>query len=89
MAKIVLGKKKTVQTLDVEFGDKTYKVPLAGSLTIAELQALREGEDDGFTFFERYLPKEVISALTLNEFKELNALWKKESQESSGVDLGE
>ena len=89
MAKIVLGKKKNVQTLDVEFGDKTYKVPLAGSLTIAELKALQDGADDGFSFFERYLPAEVVSALTLDEFKKLNALWKKESQEVSGVNLGE
>ena len=89
MAEIVLGKKKPVNVLKVTFGDKTYEVPLAGSLTIAELRALQDGSDDGFSFFERYLPAEVVSALTLDEFKELNALWKKESQEASGVNLGE
>ena len=89
MAKIVLGKKKNVQTLDVEFGDKTYKVPLADSLTMGELRALKDGDDDGFAFFGRYLSDEVVSALTLEDFKELNAMWKKASQEASGIDLGE
>lgn len=89
MASIALGKKKSVNTLKVEIGDKSYNVPLAGSLSVAEIKALRNGDDDGFSFFEKYIPQEVISELTLDDFKALNNAWKKESEKVSGVDLGE
>jgi hypothetical protein len=84
-----LGGKKTVKTLKVNIGEEEYSIPLAGSLSIAELKALRSGTDDGFSFFEKYIPADVINTLTLDEFKQLNDAWKQASEDTSGVDLGE
>jgi len=89
MAEITLGSKKTVKTLKVHIGDGTYSIPLSGSLTISELRALKNGDDDGFTFFEKYIPKEVIDTLTMDEFNQLTAAWKKASEDQAGVELGE
>ena len=89
MKEIALGKKKSIDALKVDIAGKTYSVPLAGSLTIAELRALRDGDDDGFSFFEKYIPPEVISELTLDEFKQLSKAWKDATEKTSGVDLGE
>lgn len=89
MKEIALGKKKDVNVLKVNIAGKTYNVPLVGNLTIAELRALQSGDDDGFSFFEKYIPKEVISELTLDDFKQLNKAWKEASEKASGVDLGE
>lgn len=89
MAEIKLGSKRALETLKVKIGDKEYNVPLAGSLTMAELRALRNEDSDGFPFFEKYIPPEVLDTLTLDEFKQLNNAWKKTSEKVSGVDLGE
>ena len=88
MAEITLGGKRTVKSLKVNIGDKSYSVPLSGSLTIAEAQDLKDN-GDGFTFFEKYIPKNVVESLTMEEFRELSKAWKQASEEDSGVELGE
>ena len=90
MAELVLEKKKTINTLEGIIAGKKYSVPLAGSLTIREIRALQNGDDDGFSFFEKYIPADVIAdELTLNDFKAINKAWREASQKDSGVDLGE
>ena len=89
MEKLVLGKKKSVNVLKVEIAGKTYSVPLAGSLTLKELEAIKSDDNIGSNFFGKYIPQEIISDLTLDDFKALNDTWKKASQDASGVDLGE
>lgn len=89
MAEITLGgKSKTISTLKVNIGRKSYSIPLAGSLTIAEMKAFQNGAD-GFDFFGKYIPEDVISQLTMDEFKALSEAWKSASSEDSGVELGE
>lgn len=90
MAELVLGKNRTINTLEVTIAGKKYSVPLAGSLTIREVRALQNGDDDGFSFFEKYIPADVIAdELTLKEIKTLITSWREASQKDSGVDLGE
>lgn len=89
MEKLVLGKKKAAAVLKVEIAGKAYSVPLAGSLTLKELNELKGDDNIGSTFFGKYIPDEVISELTLDDFKALNDTWKKASEKTSGVELGE
>jgi DNA-binding GntR family transcriptional regulator len=89
MAEVKLGSNEALKTLKVIINEKEYAVPLAGSLKVSKLRALRNGDDDGFSLFEDYIPAEVIEDLTMDQFKQLNDAWKQASKEASGVDLGE
>ena len=86
MAEITLGQKNRIQTLKVNIGKNTYSIPLAGSLTIAEMEKFRNDED-GFTFFGKYIPVEVLKSLTMDDFKNLSNAWKKESETSGESDI--
>lgn len=88
MAEITLGAKKEVKTLKVNIGKSSYSIPLAGSLTIAEMKKFRDDED-GFSFFGKYVPMEVLEGLTMDEFKALSDAWKNASSTESNVPLGE
>ncbi len=90
MAEITLkGKSETIKVLKVNIGKKTYSVPLSGSLSIREMKAMRDGTEDGFDFFERYIPKDVLETLTMDDFKALNDAWKAASSEQTDASLGE
>lgn len=88
MSEITLGSAKEIKTLKVNIGKATYTVPLAGSLTIAEMKKFQKDED-GFTFFEKYIPKKVLESLTMDEFKMLSEAWKNSSSSEGDPDLGE
>ena len=74
--------------MKVNIGKSSYSIPLAGSLTIAEMKKFKDDED-GFSFFGKYIPMEVLEALTMDEFKALSEAWKNSSSEDSNVPLGE
>jgi hypothetical protein len=78
MAEITLGKKAEVKSLKVNIGKKTYSIPLAGSLTISEMKRFQDDED-GFSFFGKYIPNEILEDLTMDDFKALSDAWKKAS----------
>lgn len=90
MAEITLkGKSDEIKVLKVNIGDKSYSVPLAGSLSIREMRAMRAGTEDGFDFFEKYIPKKVIESLTMDEFQALNEAWKEASFKQTDASMGE
>lgn len=89
MAEITLGgKSRTISTLKVNIGEKSYDIPLAGSLTLDQIEAFKNGEDE-LAFFGKYIPNKVMKSLTTMEFKQLNDAWKQASEEETGVKLGE
>ena len=89
MAEITLGQKTELKVLKVNIGKKAYSIPLAGSLTIAEMKRFQTDED-GFTFFGKYIPMEVLEGLTMDEFKALSDAWKAASSgEADDMTVGE
>lgn len=80
---------KQINVLKVNIGKETYSVPLSGSLSIREMKAMRDGVEDGFDFFGRYIPQDVLETLTMDQFKELNKAWKEASGEKTDADVGE
>lgn len=80
---------KQINVLKVNIGKETYSVPLSGSLSIREMKAMRDGVEDGFDFFGRYIPQDVLETLTMDQFKELNKAWKEVSGEKTDADMGE
>lgn len=87
MKEITLGGKES-KSLKVNIGESSYEVPLAGSLSIAEMKKFQKDED-GFSFFEKYIPKKVLENLTMGDFKALSEAWKKASSETGDIPLGE
>lgn len=78
-----------INVLKVNIGKKTYSVPLSGSLSIREMKAMRDGTEDGFDFFGRYIPQDVLETLTMDQFNALNEAWKKASSEKTDASMGE
>lgn len=88
MAEITLGQSKEVKTLRVNIGEETYSVPLAGSLSIAEMKKLKTDEDS-FEFFGKYIPKKILNNLSFDDFRALTEAWKKTSFSEGGMNVGE
>lgn len=88
MAEITLGQSKEVKTLRVNIGEETYSVPLAGSLSIAEMKKLKTDEDS-FEFFGKYIPKNILNNLSFDDFRALTEAWKKTSSSEGGMNVGE
>ena len=89
MREITLKNAEEIKVLKVNIGDETYSVPLSGSLSIREMRAMRDGSEDGFDFFGKYIPMEVLETLTMDEFAALNNAWKEASSEQSDASVGE
>ena len=74
---------------------RTHRVPLRGSLKMADIVLLRKVGDDGeknmmlyYEFFCRYIPQDVVDSLTEEEFVSLYRAWDAASSED-GVTEGE
>jgi hypothetical protein len=78
-----------INVLKVNIGKETYSVPLSGSLSIREMKAMRDGTEDGFDFFGRYIPQDVLETLTMDQFNALNEAWKEASSEKTDASMGE
>ena len=88
MAEITLGKSTEIKTLRVNIGEETYSIPLAGSLSIAEMKKLKTDEDS-FDFFAKYIPRKILNALTFDDFRALIEAWKMTSSNEGGLNVGE
>ena len=90
MAEITLkGKSDEVKVLKVNIGKKTYTVPLSGSLSIKEMRAMSKGDEDGFDFFAKYIPTEVLEELSMDQFKALTDAWRSASAGTTDAEVGE
>lgn len=81
-------KKREADTLKLNIGDESYHIPLAGSLTPSEAAGLDTGEGT-IAFLNKYLPKEITDALTVNEYNEITHAWAEASKKASGKTVGE
>lgn len=80
-------KRKPVKTLKINIDDKSYHVPLGGSLTPDEWVKLDTFEGTK-AFLCRYLPEEITSGLTIDEWNAIIEAWKVETNKS-GKTAGE
>ena len=77
---------------------RAYRVPLAGNMTVGDLNAFRAAaKDDGndyamldffVAFFARYIPKKVIESMSRDDVQTLINAWDSAS-EDDGVSQGE
>ena len=65
MSKSINLNPKEIEVLEVNLGDKVYKIPLGSSLTQKELKGLNKNEN-AEKFFIKYLGKEVWESLRIS-----------------------
>ena len=86
--KVKIGGQNVINTLDVEIGNKTYSVPLAGSMKRKELMAMKDDESI-FQMFSKYIPAEVLDNLTVDEYNQLGQAWIDANENKENTSLGE
>ena len=83
------------EVLKVNAYDKTFTIPLAGFIPLAELMPIKKAKttDEKFEFFvsflEKYIPEEVLSKLTGADLTQIMTAWGETSQLETGVTPGE
>ena len=87
MAKINLNN-KPIDVLDIEIGDKTYKIPLGSSLPLKKAKSIKD-EDTVMEFLRDYMPDEVVDNLTIAQLAQIMNAWSEETKKASGISLGE
>ena len=88
MAEVNIKKKEQVEVLKATIGDKTYSIPLAGSLPYVKIKAMREN-DKVIEFFKEYIPEEVFNDLLTDELMQLVKAWNDATLEATGASVGE
>ena len=88
MPKELTLKTNETEVLKINIGDKSYSIPLGMELTRKELAKLNK-EEAVMEFFEKYLGKEVMEKLTINQIKQIITAWGEATEETSGVKLGD
>ena len=87
MAKISLNN-KPIEVLDIEIGDKTYKIPLGSSLPLKKAKAIKD-EESVMEFLREYMPEAVVDNLTIAQLAQIMNAWSEETKKASGISLGE
>ena len=75
--------RKENNNLGVIIGDKTYFIPLGTALKVKELSKL-DKQDEVMKFFEKYLGKEIMDELSVDDFTAIAEAWGKATQEANG-----
>ena len=87
MAKISLNN-KPIEVLEIEIGDKTYKIPLGSSLPLKKAKAIKD-EESVMKFLREYMPEAVVDNLTIEQLAQIMNAWSEETKKASGISLGE
>ena len=92
MKEITLEQPKEV--LKVNMGDKSFSIPLAGSIPFTELAKFRaEVKIDKLNammnLLSEYIPDEIFKGLTTDQIKTILEAWTEASQIETGVTPGE
>jgi len=87
MREITVGNRSERKVLKVNIGEKSYSLPLLGSLTMREAARL-ETQEGTLAFITDYIPKDVLNELTYRDFNAIIDAWKSAS-DIEGASLGE
>lgn len=87
MAKINLNN-KPIDVLEIEIGDKIYKIPLGSSLPLKKAKTIKD-EESVMEFLREYMPEKVVDNLTISQLAQIMNAWSEETKRASGISLGE
>lgn len=87
MAEVNLSNRK-IEVLKVIIGDKSYSLPLGGSVPYKTLKTINT--DKGMmAFLGEHIPQDVVDALTVDEIRQIFSAWAEETKKSTGLMPGE
>lgn len=81
-------RRREAKTLKVNIDDKSYTIPLAGSMKPKDVAKLATVEAT-LDFMKSYIPEEVIDDLTQDEYNDLVRAWGEASKAAAGIKPGE
>lgn len=81
-------KAKEAKTLRVNVGEDSFQLPLQGSLSIKEAMNLDTPEGT-YKFLKTYIPENILDELKVEDYNQLLAVWRSESEKHSGKKMGE
>ncbi len=87
MAKVTIGSAQ-INVLEVVWKDKTYKVPLAGSMKRKDILKLNS-EEAVHAMFAQHIPEDVLDDMTLDEYRQLVDAWNAANTSKDDASLGE
>jgi len=87
MAEFTL-KPREIETLKLNIGEESFQIPLAGSLTPEEAAPLDTNEGT-IAFFQKYLSKDVIAVLKIDDYNAITQAWLDASKKKSKKTPGE
>ena len=87
MREITVGNPKERKVLKINIGEKSYSLPLLGSLTMKEAKRL-DTEEGTVAFVNDYIPNDVMETLTVDDLNTIIKAWKSAS-DLEGISLGE
>ena len=87
MAEFTL-KRREANNLKINIDDKSYFLPLSGSMKPKEVAKLDTVEAT-IEFMKKYIPGEVLDELTQDEYNDIVRAWGAASKEASGLNPGE
>jgi hypothetical protein len=87
MAEFTL-KRREAKKLKINIDDKSYFIPLSGSMKPKEVAKLDTVEAT-LEFMKKYIPGEVLDELTQDEYNDIVRAWGEASKEASGLNPGE
>jgi hypothetical protein len=87
MAEFTL-KRREAKKLKINIDDKSYFIPLSGSMKPKEVAKLDTVEAT-LEFMKKYIPEEVLDELTQDEYNDIVRAWGEASKEASGLNPGE
>lgn len=85
---IDLNDVKQIDSLEVKYGEESYKIPLGNHLSVKRLKALKT-EEDIEKFLSEYMPEKIVETLTVGQFSAIVRAWTEETKKVSGVSPGE
>ena len=80
---------READTLKLNIGDKSFQIPLAGSLTPEEAAPL-DTNTGTIAFFQKYIDdEEIIKALRIDDYNAITKAWMDASKKASKKSPGE
>ena len=88
MAEVTLKKRDQIDVLKINIGDKSYSLPLGGSVPYKTLKKLKT-EDGIFEFLAEHIPEKVLDELTSNDITTIFTAWSEATKAENGATPGE
>ena len=75
------------EMLELEIGDKVFKIPLGSDILYDEMAKLTDAEHQR-EFFAHYIDESVMATLTVADITDIMTAWSDATTKAAGIDTG-